>query len=203
MDDVETFRNRSNGQAVDERRARIIEGAAQCFVRYGVAKSTIDDVASAVPVSRRTIYRYFENKNALFTAVVTHEMEELTRESRALYKALPFADAVVEVALVMSRRVAESPTLSGLFASGSAGESLEVLFGEQEFLDLVRRFLLPYIHQARLNGDLRADIEADDAVEWLTHVMFSLLGPKGALQRADDAHLRHLLQTFLLPGLTS
>jgi AcrR family transcriptional regulator len=203
MDDTGEPQQRSTADhRGDERRARIIEGAVSCFVRYGVTKTTIDDVASAVRLSRRTIYRYFENKNELFAAVVSHELEELSRESRVLYQQLPFADALVEVTMNLSSRVNESPTLSGLFAASTASESFQLLFGEQDFLKLVHRYLDPYIREAKARGDLRAEIEVGDAVEWVTHVAFSLIGPNAAIRKTDEQHVRSLLRTFLLPGLT-
>ncbi|MEV6661501.1 TetR/AcrR family transcriptional regulator [Nocardia fluminea] len=185
-----------------ERRLRIIEGATACFLKYGVSKTTIDDVAAAVRISRRTIYRYFETKNELFSAVVSHELEELSRESKLLYEDLPFADAVVEATLTMNRRVAESPTLAGLFTASMAGETLDVLFGEQDFLNLVRQYLAVYIRAAQERGELRPGLDIDDAVEWVTHVAFSLLGTSAAVRKTDEQHVRKLLRTFVLPGLT-
>jgi AcrR family transcriptional regulator len=186
----------------DATRDRLIEGAAACFYRHGVAKTTIDDVANEVSLSRRTVYRYFNNKNELFAAVISHELEDMSREGRKIYESMPFSEAVVEVSLLMSRRVAESPTLSRLFGAAAAGETLEVLFGGQEFTNLVTKFLGPFIRQAQDKGEIRRDIELIDAVEWVTHVVFSLLGPNPVINQHDDEHVRFLLRTFVVPGLT-
>ncbi|MET7400879.1 TetR/AcrR family transcriptional regulator [Dactylosporangium sp. NPDC005572] len=185
----------------DATRARIVESASACFLRLGVAKTTIDDVAAEVRLSRRTIYRYYANKNELFSAVVSHELEDMSREGRRVYETLPFADAVVEVTLAMSRRVAESPTLSKLFGVDTAGETFEILFGGQEFTALVERFLGPFIRGAQVRGELRRDVDVKDAVEWVTHVVFSLLGPNPVISQHDD-DVRILLRTFVVPGLT-
>src|SRR4051794_39691273 len=102
--------------AGDATRAKLVEGAAACFSRYGVNKTTVDDVAREVALSRRAVYRYFENKNELFVAVVNRELEELSREGRTIYESSPFGEGMIEVALLMTRRVSESQTLSRLFA---------------------------------------------------------------------------------------
>jgi AcrR family transcriptional regulator len=180
---------------------KLIEGASACFYRYGVNKTTIDDVAREVNLSRRTVYRYFENKNQLFVAVVNREMEDLSREGRLIYESSAFGEGLVEVALMMTRRVAESPTLSRLFSVDQAGETFEVLFGGPEFTSLVERFLAPLMRRAQKRGELRTDISISDGVEWINHLIYSLLGPNPVIRRHDDDHVRFMLRTFVLPGL--
>jgi AcrR family transcriptional regulator len=185
----------------DATRMKLIEGASACFYRYGVNKTTIDDVAREVGLSRRTVYRYFENRNQLFVAVVNSEMEDLSREGRLIYESSPFGEGLVEVALMMTRRVAESPTLSRLFSVDQAGETFEVLFGGPEFTALVERFLAPLMRRAQKRGELRTDISISDGVEWINHLVYSLLSPNPVIRRHDDDHVRFMLRTFVLPGL--
>ena len=46
------------GEPVDSR-DRVCAGAYECIARFGLAKTTVDDVARASRVSRATIYRMF------------------------------------------------------------------------------------------------------------------------------------------------
>ncbi|MET7401028.1 TetR/AcrR family transcriptional regulator [Dactylosporangium sp. NPDC005572] len=192
---------RTAGELNDDTRRRIIGGAAACFRRFGIAKTTIDDVASEVRLSRRTVYRYFANKNELFSAVVSQDFEDLSREGRRIYETHEFGEGLVEVSLVMMHRVSESPALAWLFAADTKDETFETLFGGPAFTSLVERFLAPYIKKAQERQELRTDISVADAVEWITHLMFSLLVPNPMITRHDDDHLRALLRTFVLPGL--
>jgi AcrR family transcriptional regulator len=185
----------------DATRMKLIEGASACFYRYGVNKTTIDDVAREVNLSRRTVYRYFDNKSQLFVAVVNREMEDLSREGRLIYESSSFGEGLVEVALMMTRQVAESPTLSRLFSVDQAGETFEVLFGGPEFTSLVERFLAPLMRRAQKRGELRTDISISDGVEWINHLVYSLLSPNPVIRRHDDDHVRFMLRTFVLPGL--
>ena len=50
--------------------ARILAAAKQCYTKSGVASATIDNIAERAGVSRRTVYRYFDNKEAIILAVV-------------------------------------------------------------------------------------------------------------------------------------
>lgn len=51
------------------KRERILEGAKQVFLAYGFSRTTMDDIARAVDVSRPALYLLFRNKADIFRAV--------------------------------------------------------------------------------------------------------------------------------------
>lgn len=53
-----------------ERPGEIIDAALECFVAKGFMATRLDEVAERAGVSKGTLYLYFENKEALFKAVV-------------------------------------------------------------------------------------------------------------------------------------
>lgn len=54
-------------------RERLIDVARQLFLRQGIDKTTMNDIATASDRGRRTIYTYFRTKNEIFEAVVSSE----------------------------------------------------------------------------------------------------------------------------------
>jgi TetR/AcrR family transcriptional regulator, mexJK operon transcriptional repressor len=69
---VPALRKRGRPTA-DERRAReseILTTALGVFLRSGYGSSTLDELAAAAQVTKRTLYTYFGDKAALFTAMV-------------------------------------------------------------------------------------------------------------------------------------
>ncbi|MDH5633019.1 MAG: TetR/AcrR family transcriptional regulator [Gammaproteobacteria bacterium] len=54
----------------EARPQEIVDAALDIFVERGFAATRLDDVARRAGVSKGTVYRYFENKDALFVAVV-------------------------------------------------------------------------------------------------------------------------------------
>jgi AcrR family transcriptional regulator len=54
----------------DERREKILQAATEVFFKSGFAGASIDEVIAKVGGSKRTIYDYFGNKEALFAAIV-------------------------------------------------------------------------------------------------------------------------------------
>src|SRR3954451_1838368 len=54
---------------------RITEAALRCFARWGIGKTTLDDVAREAGYSRATVYRFFPGgKEALVDAVARAEV---------------------------------------------------------------------------------------------------------------------------------
>ncbi|TXD47782.1 TetR/AcrR family transcriptional regulator [Polaribacter sp. IC073] len=54
-------------------REKIIEKSNELFLNLGFKSVTMDEIASSLGVSKKTIYKYFKNKTALVDAV-THQM---------------------------------------------------------------------------------------------------------------------------------
>ncbi|MES3023947.1 MAG: TetR/AcrR family transcriptional regulator [Pseudomonadota bacterium] len=67
----------------DARRDAILQGALGVFLRYGFKKTSMDDLARAVDLSRQGLYLHFPNKEALFKECVIF----LTRQSLATARA--------------------------------------------------------------------------------------------------------------------
>lgn len=54
----------------NERRSAIVEAATAVFLRYGFARTTMGDIASAAGLSRPTLYLSFPDKSRIFRAVI-------------------------------------------------------------------------------------------------------------------------------------
>ncbi|TVQ18618.1 MAG: TetR/AcrR family transcriptional regulator [Leptolyngbya sp. DLM2.Bin15] len=52
------------------KRAQILQGALEIFLRQGYEGTSMDRVAAAAGVSKITIYKHFEDKEGLFTALI-------------------------------------------------------------------------------------------------------------------------------------
>ncbi|HYP95908.1 MAG TPA: helix-turn-helix domain-containing protein, partial [Mycobacterium sp.] len=51
--------------STDDARERILAAAERCIDRHGIRKTTMDDVASEVGLSRPSVYRYFADRDDL------------------------------------------------------------------------------------------------------------------------------------------
>ena len=57
---------------------QIILKATEMFLTHGFKSVTMDDIASEMGISKKTIYQYFENKNDLVQAVTLHLFETIS-----------------------------------------------------------------------------------------------------------------------------
>lgn len=66
----------------EDRPGELVAAALELFVERGYAATRLDDVAALAGVTKGTLYLYYENKEALFKAVVAHNMVPLIEEAR-------------------------------------------------------------------------------------------------------------------------
>jgi len=60
----------------DEKRIRILETAKRRFAHYGMAKTTMAEIAKDLSFSKALLYYYFPDKNSLYAAVLEHVIED-------------------------------------------------------------------------------------------------------------------------------
>ncbi|AKD04221.1 TetR/AcrR family transcriptional regulator [Pontibacter korlensis] len=60
-------------------KAEILEQAQKLFRHYGLAKTTMEDIAKAAGKGKSTLYYYYKSKDEIFDEVVTKEMNEVFR----------------------------------------------------------------------------------------------------------------------------
>ena len=78
-----------------ERELSILKAAQSVFAKYGVAKTTMSDIAEAAGVARQTVYNAFATKNDILRASVRIETERSIAEVRAAWeKAADFAERI-------------------------------------------------------------------------------------------------------------
>ena len=66
-----------------QRRQQILAAAKSVFARDGYRRTSIDHIVDNLGVGKGTVYRYFENKKALFLAVFEDSMQQLRHKMRS------------------------------------------------------------------------------------------------------------------------
>jgi AcrR family transcriptional regulator len=82
-----------------ESKDRILEKAADLFMRYGIRSITMDEIAAQLGISKKTIYQFFTDKDEMVEAVVDEEMKENENACREFK--VNAEDAVQEIFLAM------------------------------------------------------------------------------------------------------
>lgn len=185
----------------DAARERLLDAAEASFVRYGVMKTTIEDVAAFANVSRATVYRYFAGRDELILGVLVRDggrfLEVL---GRRLDLAPDLETAIVEGVLQTVAAVELDENLGLLFAPGTVGLTTSIAGAADALFGMTARFLRPYFEKGRAEGTLRAGLDLDEAAEWTLRTILTLITVEGPRKRTE-ADLRGFLQTYLVPAL--
>src|SRR5512142_1318032 len=107
----------------DSIRDRVLNAAEYCLERYGLQKTTVEDIAKAADVSRATIYRYVDGGRDEIVLEVL--LRVARRELRKIGVAIQGIESPVErliEGIVRARHVAqEDESLALLFSSDVIG----------------------------------------------------------------------------------
>lgn len=169
---------------------RILDAAGELFARGDVAGIGMNEIARAAGCSRATLYRYFENREALHTAYVH-------REAQALYRQM--TEAIADIHDPRERLIAGFTTSIALVRQRPAlrswfvGQAAPMGGGIADHSDVIRAMTSAFL--VSLSPD------DPDVVErrgrWLVRMMMSLLIFPGD----SDADERTMLEEFIVPIL--
>ncbi|MBM9502580.1 TetR/AcrR family transcriptional regulator [Leptospira sp. 201903071] len=62
----------------DEVKLRIMEKALELFLKYGYAKTKMEEIARILKISRKTLYKHFENKNHLLFEILSAKHKKMS-----------------------------------------------------------------------------------------------------------------------------
>ena len=177
---------------------RVVAGALACFARWGVAKTTLDDIARESGCSRATVYRIVPGgKSSLVQLVGQHEVARLLH---LVATELEDTDDV-EGMLVAAIRTASA------FIAEHAGLQIlvrhepEVLLPFLAFdrlgpvLDFTTTVLTPYF-VPHVDADT-----AGEVIEWGARLVLSYsFTPSESIDLTDEHDVRRIVRTYLAPS---
>ncbi|WP_149526802.1 TetR/AcrR family transcriptional regulator [Sphingobacterium hotanense] len=67
----------------DVKRQKILEAARRRFAHFGMAKTTMAEIAQDLSFSKALLYYYFPDKNRLYAAVLEYTVDEMVAETES------------------------------------------------------------------------------------------------------------------------
>lgn len=174
---------------------RVLEATKSCIEQWGVAKVTIDDIATRSAVSRATLYRWFPGgRDVLFEALRVRETELFLAElTGSVDTSAELGELLVEVVVEATRalradehlatllaaepgQMASQLTVEGLprivnMASGVLSPLVEPHLDAtvaRQLIDVLARIVISYFLAPSDNVDLT---DGDDARRFLTPII--------------------------------
>lgn len=177
----------------------VIDAARKNFLRYGVNRTTMADIARAVGTPRQTLYDYVSSRDEVVDAVLVQRIREIAEDlTPSGDEHTSFTDAFVETSAAAITRARSDHELMNIVATGPIDRVQDVVTGPHaEVHDIVAHLLAPILDRGLETGQLRTDKTRDDIIDWVRIVYLSLISQTSIpLDKVSD-----LIAGFLLPAI--
>jgi len=109
----------------------IIETARKLFQKYGLAKTTMEDIAKALGKGKSTLYYYYKSKNDIFADVIGKESKEVTAAAKiAVDRAQSASDKILSYFNSTTETITKKINLYNLVSgelSATLGTSIDLI----------------------------------------------------------------------------
>lgn len=185
----------------EDARKRIVEAALDCIGRRGPAQTSLSDVADALGITRRTVYRYFATTEELFTAAAEVAMDGFVARIETLTADIDdVAGQLVEVVAFIVERLPDEPLLTLLLENDRTNQFSRRML-TRPVIDRCRIIL----RHSRIDWDTlgyRRDADLDELIEFLLRIIQSMVIAPHEPPR-DGAALRAFLHRWVGPSLSA
>lgn len=179
---------------------RVEQAAYDCFERFGIDKTTIEDIAAEAGLSRATIYKHFRNKDELVAHITALEIAKINQEVRTRFvRKSRFADSLAECLLLVVRAAMSSRCLRMVlhtsdYPSKAADPGSEAHRRQRAWWGSL-------LDDAAKAGEFASDLSMDEIVSWLTNAEQMLVLKIEAVDISDDELRRFIHRMIVLPLL--
>jgi AcrR family transcriptional regulator len=208
----------------DQIKERILKGAEELFLKYGVRSVSMDDIARHLSISKKTIYQYFVDKDEIVTQVTSNHLAQTKAGFDQLTSASKNAlDELMRIQMFMKKNMQDmNPAL--LFDLRKYHPKAWAAWSEhknKEIRESVVRNLKQGIEEGLYRSNLNPEILAilriesiqwlydgqivpsdkykmgDVQVQMLDHFMYGLLTDKG--RKLYEKHKQEPINLELIP----
>lgn len=184
-----------------ESRKVIREAALNCFGQYGVHRTSMADIAEAADISRKTLYRVFEDRTQLIEHLIAYRLAQLGADIRKRVQSYnSFEKALVEGSIASVALGQEDPLLSELIMTSTSHRIEQFLLrGNPQIIQHMTETWAPVIKLGRDDGIVRAELTDERIVELFmaVQVVLWLRDDYGIVQK------RALVRDLLWPAITN
>ncbi len=182
-----------------ETRQRIVEAAYACVARWGMSKTTVEDVAREAGISRATVYRTFPGgRDELMDAVVAWATLEFFVRLYEQVRDAQTLEEVMERGIVFAHRaILEHDVLQRVLQT-EPEKLLPALTVESNRIRAgVADFLEPYL----VERGLADGVDLAEAADFLARMLLSYMGSPGRFDLEDPDQVAQLVESELLAGV--
>jgi AcrR family transcriptional regulator len=171
-------------------RARIMLAAVQQCEEFGLRRTTMDDVARRARLSRATLYRHFESKDAVVQAVILAEAGRFFDRLDVALDGLEHTDERLVEGFAFALQYVRRHALLHKLLRTEPEALLPYLLGDSRLIPIATAAVAE-----RIPGDT-------STAELIVRLVLSLaLSPDSSLGIEDAEGARRLARRYLVPGM--
>ena len=178
---------------------KIVDAAIRCFERYGPQRTSMNDIAEEAGISRRTLYREFDDRSALIEMLLHRRLADMGRRVEDHLTTYDDVEEALVEGSLYSVGVAESDELFSQVIAHERNRSVErfLLRGNETLNAALLRAWSPVLDRARAGGRRRAGVSDERVAEIVAGVQ-SLVLMRDDLNQDER---RALLRDVLVPAV--
>ncbi|MCX6094302.1 MAG: TetR/AcrR family transcriptional regulator [Candidatus Bipolaricaulota bacterium] len=149
-------------------RGRLIESGRECFGRYGLAKTTIEDLVKPARIAKASFYLFYESKEALYVETVIDEIPAMMERllDASFRTTNDTRDALVLLMKAMVQEIETNPITRVLLGDPSDLDRLTASLDIEKILRQASTMFAPLIDEIR-KAQAQGEIVAGDPQELL------------------------------------
>jgi AcrR family transcriptional regulator len=180
---------------------RILDAALEKFGRFGLSRSSVEDVAAQAGVARITVYRRFQGKDALIEAVLLRECHRCLAALDEAVGELPEIEARIVEAFRFALDYARGHPLVGGLLEVEPGTILPFMTVQVgPVLAAVREYVAATLRQAGEAGQLDRTGDAETVAELMIRIAVSfVISPESCVRLGTDSEARAFARRYLVP----
>jgi AcrR family transcriptional regulator len=177
----------------------VLDAAASCYLHFGVAKTTAEDIAQRVGVSRATLYRRFGSHKEIFLAVLARESAAMASDAeRHLAGVSDPLERILEGMLFSIEQIGQRPVHAAVFGGESAAWAATQAIQEEALRGIGEAGIRPLLAAALSDGTV-SEQDMKDLVDWILRILISYAAVPGRGGR-EPQQIRRQLATWFLPA---
>lgn len=160
----------------------------------------MNDVAEVAGVSRGTVYNHFSDRDALLRAVEDVMFEFSAKDLDNAMASRKGLDEQVAAAALCCRRWLDAELAAGFLSEADAARA--IMARSDAVMSVMMKVTVKYLVQAHALGEVREDLNINQAAEWVSRVVVSLAIFESQSFRMDRPNeLREFIAGHLTRGL--
>ena len=145
------------GVGMTEREEKVVGAAIRVIMRYGMKRTTMNDIAEEAGISRQTLYTMFSSKDEVLQATIRlladRSLEAIASGCAKVEGLGNKLDVAIEhLAVRPYRMLSETPDAGDIIIGFNAAAREEIAVATERYREAIESMLMPYEGQIRGSG---------------------------------------------------